>query len=125
MISQRKPTNNDIVEKIQEMFLVLQSVDVKWTTPEIMSNFLKCTIKFLDEDIENQINTIVNLTSTFLIENGLVEKGIIDDSAMKDHYNKPGYKMCVDFSLFQLKYDNGQIIKKDIIEHSVEDEYEE
>ena len=52
MIAQRKPTNNDIVDKIHEMFLVLQSVDVKWTTPEIMSNFLKLHIRFADENIQ-------------------------------------------------------------------------
>ena len=115
MILNKKPTNNDIVEKIQEMFLVLQSVDSKWTTPEIMSNFLKLNIRNVDENIEKQIDTVVDLTSKFLINNGLLEKGIIDDKYMKDLIGKPGYKLCADFSRFQLCYVDGQIEKKEII----------
>lgn len=114
MILQEKPTNEDIVSKIDEMFLILQSIDTKWTTPEIMTNFLKLRIKFIDENIEKQIEAIVNLTSNFLINNGLVEKGIIDDKYMPDQIGKPGYKMLADFSKFQLIYENGQITKKDL-----------
>ena len=114
MILQRKPTNEDIVSKIDELFLILQSIDVKWTTPEIMTNFLKLHIKFIDENIEKQIETIINLTSEFLVTNGLLEKGIIDDKYMPEHIGKPGYKMCADFSQFKLRYEDGQITKKDL-----------
>ena len=125
MILQRKPTNNDFVEKIQDLFLVLQSIDSKWTTPEIISNAIKSQINEINADIEKQVETVTNETFDFLTNIGALEKGLIDDKVMKDHYNKQGYKMCVDFSLFQLKYKNGQLIKKDIGQYNFEIEQEQ
>ena len=110
----KKTTNNDILNKIEEMFLVLQSINVKWTTPEIIVNYISQSIESKDQETYKQIIPVINQTLEFLLSNNLLEKGVIDDKYMPDHLGKPGYKMLSDFSLFRLTYENGQITKEDL-----------
>lgn len=121
----KKPTNTDIINKIEEMFLVLQSINVKWTTPEIMINYISQSIESKDQETYKQIIPVVNQTLEFLLSNNLLEEGIIDDNYMPDHLGMPGYKMLADFSSFRLTYENGQITKTDLPKYNPLQECEE
>ena len=71
MKTNNNKTNEDYLQQIDTLFLVLQSVGTKWTTPETIANVIKNQIININDEIEKQVETITIETFNLLTNNSI------------------------------------------------------